>query len=421
MGDSLDRHSEHHSSKLRARVRGAGPTGALAALALAEAGWQVELEDPLTVSQLMVRSRAYALTHSSRCLLQRLQLWEALIPALAPFRALELHDLELGLQVPFTVRDLGRRAASPSSASGSTSSESSGGDVGWVVRHTPLMELLLTRLEGTTQVQLALGSPGSQSPVDLLVAAEGAASSTRQALGLAHWRLPYSQSCLSVQVRLRGSASDQAWELFRAEGPFAVLPLGGDRFQLVWSGPAQRMRRLESLDPVAFLDRLAGALPDGLQADALLDAPRAFPAALELSGGFHRGNTVLVGETMHRCHPVGGAGPQPVLARCGRAAQAGRPHSPGPAAVQPAAGGLRPSPLARCAAHPAGHRRAGANVLDPAVAAAHHAPARPSPAGPAAAAAAPQPPEHDPRSLPAVGELARVMANSCCCFASGPW
>ena len=308
MGDSLDRHSEHHSSKLRARVRGAGPTGALAALALAEAGWQVELEDPLTVSQLMVRSRAYALTHSSRCLLQRLQLWEALIPALAPFRALELHDLELGLQVPFTVRDLGRRAASPYSASGSTSSESSGGDVGWVVRHTPLMELLLTRLEGTTQVQLALGSPGSQSPVDLLVAAEGAASSTSQALGLAHWRLPYSQSCLSVQVRLRGSASDQAWELFRAEGPFAVLPLGGDRFQLVWSGPAQRMRRLESLDPVAFLDRLAGALPDGLQADALLDAPRAFPAALELSGGFHRGNTVLVGETMHRCHPVGGQG-----------------------------------------------------------------------------------------------------------------
>ena len=162
MGDSLDRHSEHHSSKLRARVRGAGPTGALAALALAEAGWQVELEDPLTVTQLMVRSRAYALTHSSRCLLQRLQLWEALIPALAPFRALELHDLELGLQVPFTVRDLGRRAASPSSASGSTSSESSGGDVGWVVRHTPLMELLLTRLEGTTPKRWTVKPPGGQ-------------------------------------------------------------------------------------------------------------------------------------------------------------------------------------------------------------------------------------------------------------------
>lgn len=309
MGDSLDRHSDHLTSELQARVRGAGPTGALAALALAEAGWLVELEDPLTASQLLARNRAYALTHSSRRLLERLQLWEELAPALAPFRALELHDLELGLQVPFTARDLGRRAASPSTAVASTGSASSGDDaVGWVVRHTPLMELLLRRLEGDGRVQLALGSPGSQTPVDLLVAAEGAASSTRQGLGLAHWRLPYSQSCLSVQVRLRGSASDQAWELFRAEGPFAVLPLGGDRFQLVWSGPAQRMRRLESLDPVAFLDRLAGALPDGLQADALLDAPRAFPAALELSGGFHRGNTVLVGETMHRCHPVGGQG-----------------------------------------------------------------------------------------------------------------
>ena len=61
-------------SSLRARVNGAGPTGALSALSLAEAGWQVELCDPLDSAALQARNRAYALTHSSRELLLRLGL-----------------------------------------------------------------------------------------------------------------------------------------------------------------------------------------------------------------------------------------------------------------------------------------------------------------------------------------------------------
>jgi uncharacterized protein with von Willebrand factor type A (vWA) domain len=57
---------------LQARVIGAGPTGSLAALALAEAGWTVSLEDPLSPAALTARQRAYAFTHSSRRLLERL-------------------------------------------------------------------------------------------------------------------------------------------------------------------------------------------------------------------------------------------------------------------------------------------------------------------------------------------------------------
>ena len=59
-------------SVLTARVHGAGPTGALAALALADAGWRVQLRDPLPPHDLCSRSRAYALTHSSRELLEQL-------------------------------------------------------------------------------------------------------------------------------------------------------------------------------------------------------------------------------------------------------------------------------------------------------------------------------------------------------------
>ena len=77
---------------LRARVQGCGPSGALAALALAKAGWAVQVVDPLSPEQLLSRSRAYALSHSSRELLERLGLWISLQSAMAPFRRLELCD-----------------------------------------------------------------------------------------------------------------------------------------------------------------------------------------------------------------------------------------------------------------------------------------------------------------------------------------
>lgn len=279
---------------------GAGPTGALSALALADAGWSVTLCDPLSAAQLSGRSRAYAFNHSSRQLLERLGLWAELVEVMVPFRRLELCDLVVGATVPFGIDDLpgrGRRSSGPA--------------VGWIALHAPLMAVLLRRLRAHTSIHLCLGTAQLDHEAgepDLLVAADGPHSSSREALGIGLWQLAYRQSCLTAQVELRGSDDDQAWELFRAEGPFAVLPLGRGRFQLVWSAPSSRCRQLESLPPGAFLDGLAGALPDRFQPDALLDEPRAFPLALQLARRLARGRTLLVGESAHRCHPVGGQG-----------------------------------------------------------------------------------------------------------------
>ncbi|NDG75598.1 MAG: 2-octaprenyl-6-methoxyphenol 4-monooxygenase [Synechococcaceae bacterium WB8_1B_136] len=283
-----------------ARVFGAGPTGALAALALAAAGWQVAVIDPLTPQQLCSRSRAYALTHSSRTLLDGLGLWQPLRAQLAPFRRLELCDQAIHRQVSFGVEDLAQWGADRSEAA-----------VGWILQHGPLMELLLQRLALHPAIQTHLGAPpeaAPRGPVDLVVAADGRQSPCRRSAGL-HWlSWPYRQGCLTVQVRLRGSEPDQAWELFRPEGPFAVLPLGGEAFQLVWSAPLPRLRRLEALEPVAFLEALTAALPERLQPELLLDQPRAFPVGLELAWPLQGRGLVLIGEAAHRCHPVGGQG-----------------------------------------------------------------------------------------------------------------
>ena len=310
------------SVTLRAHVNGCGPSGALAALALAKAGWSVLLIDPLSPEQLLRRSRAYALTHSSRDLLANLRLWPALKPALAPFRRLELCDRALHRQVTFSLNDRPGAGWPPHTAlagsDGVAADHSSDAAVGWILQHQPLMEVLLQAVRQEPAITLRLGSaaagagePGGSSgqcPPDLVVAADGHHSPTRTAAGLRSWGFAYRQGCLTVQVRLRGSAPDQAWELLRPEGPFAVLPLGGDAFQLVWSASLPRLRQLEALDGAAFLDALSAALPDELQAEVLLDQPRAFPVGWELAWPLQRRAVVLLGEAAHRCHPVGGQG-----------------------------------------------------------------------------------------------------------------
>jgi len=303
------------------RIHGAGPTGALAALAMADAGWVVTLHDPLEAAALVARSRAYALTQSSRRLLGRLGLWELLEPRLRPFRLLHLCDLGAAVSLDFTTADLPDPAARAADA-----------PLGWIARHHDLMAILLQRLQDHPAVSLQLGSaaagnpplpaadpdgapdgrrpaPGQKEPaVDLILAADGPGSPTREGLGIGRWRLPYRQACLTVQVELRGSSSEEAWELLRPEGPFAVLPLAERQAQLVWSAPAVRCQQRQELDDTALLELLAGVLPAGLEPDGLLDAPRSFPVALELAHRLRRGRTLLVGESAHRCHPVGGQG-----------------------------------------------------------------------------------------------------------------
>ena len=298
--EHIDTDSARHRA-LSVFVFGAGPTGAMLALGLARLGCRVRLQDPLGLDELASRSRAYAITHSSRRLLERLDLWESLRPHLVPFRQLRLNDEAVKPFVWFRLQDL-----APANRDADA--------IGWILDHRPLMQVLLQRLQQHSNVDLHLGAQlpppdtATESRPDLSIAADGPRSSHRQAWGFRIWSWPYRQGCLTLKVRLRGASADTAHECFRAEGPFAVLPLGGTSFQLVWSAPFELCRQRAALEPTTLLALLATVLPAGLSPEALLDQPFAVPLQLSLAPGLARGPRLLVGEAGHRCHPVGGQG-----------------------------------------------------------------------------------------------------------------
>ena len=288
----------HH----RFRIVGAGPTGALLALGLAQQGFNVVLVDRLNDELLLERSRAYAITHSSRRLLQQFGLWDHLLDALEPFRNLRLDDCAAQRTAWFSLRDL-RRANRGSDA------------IGWILDHRPLMSLLMERLQSTPGVSLQLGADldgdhlsVSAEPYEWTVAADGPRSMLRRRARLPFWSHVYKQGCLTAKLRLSGAQPDCAYELFRPEGPLALLPLGQDSYQVVWSAPLNRCRDRAAYSSAELASALDVILPEGLRVIELLDAPGAFALELSLAPRLHQGPLLLVGEAGHRCHPVGGQG-----------------------------------------------------------------------------------------------------------------
>ena len=302
---SLSQTLPTRSSSPRALVAGAGLTGCLAALALARAGWVVVVVDPLQREALLNRRRAYALSQSSLALLQHLGLASALAPHLWGFDQLTLQANGRRAEARFHWSDLPRDAPPA---------------IGWIGEHRPVMATLLRHLDQAAAVTLKLGGPDGSTPSpgqageagdgpwDLVVAADGHRSMMRQSLGVPCRGWPYDQSCITVQVQLHGEDSTRAWEVFRDEGPLAVLPMGQGRAQIVWSTSRARAAALVATDSQSFSRALAAVLPREMELKAVLHAPQAFPVGLQLAQRLRQGNVLLLGEAAHCCHPLGGQG-----------------------------------------------------------------------------------------------------------------
>ncbi|TGG91843.1 MAG: 2-octaprenyl-6-methoxyphenol 4-monooxygenase [Aphanocapsa feldmannii 277cV] len=299
----------------RALVAGAGPSGSLAALGLAAAGWTVTLVDPLQAEGLEQRRRVYALTHSSQQLLEGLGLWQLLAPHCQPFSNLRLCDPEACGHVRFGMDDL------PGALRHDKDVGKHRQALGWTLAHAALMRCLLRHCADHPAIDLRLGQrldlDERQQPLiagrpcggtPLLLLADGHGSPLRRCLGIPSVGWSYGQVCVTSQVQIRSSRPWQAWEQLRAEGPFALLPLGGDLQQIVWSAPPERARQLTAMDPNRFLDALADVLPPQLQPQLVAVPAQQFPVQLRLALRLRQGRCLLIGEAAHCSHPVGGQG-----------------------------------------------------------------------------------------------------------------
>jgi 2-octaprenyl-6-methoxyphenol hydroxylase len=149
---------------------------------------------------------------------------------------------------------------------------------------------------------------GSSLAARLLVAADGARSSIRERADIAVHGWNYGQSAIVINVSHERPHDGRAIEHFLPAGPFAILPLKGNRSSIVWTETAAEAERLVALPDDAFHDELERRFKLHLGDITGVSARRVHPLGFFVARSFIAERIALVGDAAHVIHPIAGQG-----------------------------------------------------------------------------------------------------------------
>jgi 2-octaprenyl-6-methoxyphenol hydroxylase len=158
---------------------------------------------------------------------------------------------------------------------------------------------------GHTAVML---TDGNALQASLLVACDGGRSRLREAAGIRTVGWDYGQSGIVCTVAHEYEHNGRAEEHFLPAGPFAILPLKGNRSSIVWTEETGRANRLCALPKPLFLDELETRFGHRLGTIEVVDKPAAYPLGLKVARDFVADRLALVGDAAHVIHPIAGQG-----------------------------------------------------------------------------------------------------------------
>jgi 2-octaprenyl-6-methoxyphenol hydroxylase len=297
-------------------IVGAGPTGAALAVGLAQLGLEVAVIDARDPSAPPpADGRNFAIVTGSWRLLRSIGVTEALADSCQALNGLEATDGGTHYfgqpSVLFTNSDLD--SADPDEP------------LGQMVMADPLQGALDAALADNDKITwfaparfeqleqdggtVTLSLEGGQSiRTRLLVGADGMRSPVRNALGIKTEGRDYNKSVLTANVHLSKPHHGIARQLFTPEGPFATLPLKGDRANLAWymqRGAAEALAAMPKADAEAELNARFAEFAGTMSIEGRAGS---YPLILQLATEITSGRVALIGDAARRVNPLAGQG-----------------------------------------------------------------------------------------------------------------
>jgi 2-octaprenyl-6-methoxyphenol hydroxylase len=291
-------------------IVGGGIVGLTLAAALKDSGLSILLIEAKVTSAAVAKGQTYAVHLLSARIFQGIGIWDKILPNIAKYRQVRLSDADYSEVVKFQDSDLGLQ------------------ELGYVGEHYALLQPLQEFVAGCKDVTYlcpaeVVSTQNEQDIVTinikvegenrsirskLLAAADGSKSPIRQAAGIKTKGWKYWQSCIVAFVKPEKSHNYTAYEKFWSSGPFAILPLPGNRCRIVWTAPHEEAKALCALSDEEFLAELTKYYGDQMGKLELLGERFIFQVQLMQSDRYVLPRLALVGDAAHNCHPVGGQG-----------------------------------------------------------------------------------------------------------------
>lgn len=292
-------------------IVGGGPAGLAMALALTrfQRGLTVALVDrrPFTVPD---DRRAFALAAGVRRVLETLGVWSTIAAEAQPIRAMKITDSGRGdISRPVFLSFAGDVAPGEPYAHMVANRVLT---AGLLEAARPVAEFIApAEITGYSadgpNARLTL-KDGRTLTAPLLIAADGVQSAMRGLAGIAVSLHDYRQSGIVTTVAHEMPHEGTAYEHFRPAGPFASLPLIGNRSSLVWTETPDEAARLKALPLVEAAIEIEAAMGSSLGAITVEEGLQSFPLRLQLARDFVGPRLALIGDAAHVVHPLAGQG-----------------------------------------------------------------------------------------------------------------
>ena len=176
------------------KIVGSGPTGLLLSIALSKFDCNIFLTDLLGRDRLIDKDKTYAITHSTRKILSKFKLWGKLEPYLFGFDTLSISDSVTSAIANLSISDLDEDISSAK-------------NIGWVVRHSDLMNVFFQEIGNYENIFFMTTQRLLRKKIlfDYQFFSTGANSLDKKSLDFVDIKKSYNQSCLTFKVSLRGN------------------------------------------------------------------------------------------------------------------------------------------------------------------------------------------------------------------------
>lgn len=294
-------------------IGGAGFAGLALAIALREGlgdSFTVTVADPALAMVPSKDPRATAIAAAARRLFEAIGVWDMVAPTAQPILDMVVTDSKLDDAVRPTFLSFGGEVEP-------------GEPFAHMIENRYLIDALVVKAKelGIDLRATAIGSfdhaphsigvtfaDGETLSARLLVGADGARSQIREQAGIVTHGWNYDQSAIVTTVAHEREHNGRAEEHFLPAGPFAILPLTGNRVSIVWTESSREAERMIALPDEEFHAELEKRFGLHLGDLKIAGPRRAFPLGLFTAREFIAERIALVGDAAHVIHPIAGQG-----------------------------------------------------------------------------------------------------------------